>query len=422
MNRRDFLALTAAATMVKTGPQTSRPNVLVILADQFRADALGVSGNSFTQTPHLDGLAREGVRFSNAYCPQALCSPSRASLFTGVYPHTTHVEHNIYHVPSAFALSQYSLSPNWPSLLRNAGYYTGYIGKWHLGEDNPGFFDYWAGYNSLKPHWVGERYRSAYRTDVEADEAMSFLEKNRSKPFALVVSHYPPHTPYDPPLHDENLYSRWGVPIPGYYGAVTAVDRAVGRVLAKLKALNLDRNTFVCFTSDHGETFGERPGSSDKGVCYDDSAKVPFLMRYPSGLPSGVVYEGGVSTIDLMPTLLELAGISLPQRLQGHSRLGEIRKNDLGWKAPVFMENISQRGIGGTNSIERGVRTRRWKLILRDHPKDELYNLEADPGESDDLLPRPESHARVKELAGLMLRWSERVNDPIAARLAKRYA
>jgi arylsulfatase A-like enzyme len=199
------------------------------------------------------------------------------------------------------------------------------------------------------------------------------------------------------------------------------VDRAVGQVLAKLKALKLDGNTFVCFTSDHGETFGERPGSSDKGVCYDDSAKVPFLMRYPNGLPSGVVYEGGVSTIDLMPTLLELAGLAPPQRLQGQSRLDGIRKNDLGWRAPVFIENISQRGIGGTHAIERAVRTKGWKLILRDHPKDELYNLEADLGEADDLLPRPESRARVKELAGLMLRWSERVNDPVAARLARRY-
>ena len=422
MNRRDFLALTAAATVVKANPQASRPNFLIVLADQFRADALGVSGNCFTYTPNLDSLAREGVRFSNAYCPQALCSPSRGALFTGVYPHTTRLQHNIYHLSNTFAMPEFRLSPNWPSLLHNAGYYTGFIGKWHLGEDNPGFFDYWVGYNSLKPHWVGPKYRSAYRTDVEADEAMNFLEKNRSRPFALVVSHYPPHTPYDPPLKDENEYVARGVPIAGYYGAVTAVDRAVGRVLAKLKSLHLDRNTFVCFTSDHGETFGERPGSSDKGVCYDDSAKVPFLMRFPRALPSGIIYEGGVSTVDLMPTLLEVAGLSLPSGLQGHSRLGDIRKNDLGWKEPVFMENISQRGIGGTAAIERAVRTRQWKLILRDHPKDELYNLEADPGEADDLLPRPESRARVKELAALMLRWSERVNDPVATRLAKRYA
>jgi len=421
MNRRDFLALTAAATVVKASPGTARPNFLIVLADQFRADALGVSGNAFTQTPNLDGFAREGVRFSNAYCPQALCSPSRGALMTGVYPHTTRLQQNIYHTANTFTMPEYRLSPNWPTLLHNAGYETAYIGKWHLGDDNPGFFDDWAAYNSLKPHWVGAKYRSAYRTNVETDEAVRFLEKDHAKPFALIVSYYPPHTPYDPPLQDENAYVARGVPVPGYYGAVTAVDRAFGRVLAKLKSLHLDRNTFVCFTSDHGETFGERPGSKDKGVCYEDSARVPFLMRYPQALPSGVVYEGGVSTIDLMPTLLEVAGLPLPARLQGHSRLEEIRKNDLGWKAPVFLENISQRPIDGKRSTERAVRTEQWKLILRDHPRDELYNLAADPGEADNLLPRPESRPRVKELAGLVLRWSERVNDPVAARLAKKY-
>ena len=421
MNRRDFLAFPAAGPTIKVKPDKSMPNVLLVLADQFRADAVGASGNCFVQTPNLDSFARQGVRFSNAFCPQALCSPSRASLFTGLYPHTTRLQHNIYRVANALALPQYQLQPNWPNLLHDAGYYTGYIGKWHLGNSNPGFYDYWAGYNSLQPHWVGEKYHSAYRTTMETDQAMHFLEEHHTEPFALTVSFCPPHTVYDPPLEDENYYAERGIPVPGYYGAVTAVDRAFGRLMTKLESLHIAQNTLVCFTSDHGDTFGERLGSKHKTVCYDESSKVPFLLRYPERLPSEIVYEGGVSTIDLMPTVLEAVGLPLPDRLQGQSRLEEIRKNDLGWKAPVFMENISQLAVKGRPIIARAVRTERWKLILRDHPKDELYDLKSDPGEADDLLPRPESRSQVQELARMVLRWSEQVDDPVAAQLAQKY-
>ncbi len=362
------------------------------------------------------------MRFANAYCTQALCTPSRAALLTGVYPHTNGLDGNLYNVASAFRMPQFRLTPNWPTLLREAGYYTGYIGKLHLGDQDPGLFDYWAGYNSLMSHWMGPKDQSEYRSDFETRQAMEFLEKHASKPFMrIALSYYPPHTPYDRPKKYEEMYRDRKVDHPGYYGAVTAVDRDLGILLAKLKDLGLEQNTFVSFTADHGETFGERMGSQDKTVCYDDSAKVPLLLRWPAGMPGGLVYEGGVTTLDLMPTMLEAAGLPSPKRLQGLSRLGEIRRRELGWKAPVFLENITQNEVEDKFAIERAVRTQEWKLILRDHPKDELYDLAHDPGERRDLMHQPEQTARIRELARLILDWSEKTSDAVGAQLAKRY-
>lgn len=432
ITRREFLATAGAAAaggaLIAAQPlaagkpmAATRPNFLFVISDQMRADALAVSGNPFTVTPNLDHLARTGVRFSNAYCAQALCTPSRGAILSGVYPHTSGLDKNLYNVPDAFADKDFKLEPAWPMLLRDAGYFTGYIGKWHLGDNNPGFFDKWDAYNSLKPHWTGERDKSEYQSDIETNEAIRFLEMPRTQPFLLMLSYYPPHKPYDPPKSDEQIYRDKGVAHPDYYGAVTAVDRDLGRALAKLEELGLEKNTFVIFIADHGETFGTRLGSNDKTVCYDDSAKVPFLLRWPDGFSGGLVYRGGVITLDLMPTILEAAGLPVPTRAQGKSRLAEIRNKDLGWKAPVFIENITQNKIDGSYAVERAVRTETWKLILRDHPRDELYNLVEDPGEQRDRISEPALKPKVRELAILMEEWGRKTGDPVAVSFASRY-
>jgi arylsulfatase A-like enzyme len=413
MNRRSFLAVTAGAAARPADAQTQRPNILFLMADQFRADALGASGNPWIRTPNLDRLARSGVRFSNAYTPQALCTPARGALMTGVYPHTNGLDENLYNVADAFREPKYHLTPNLPTLLREAGYHTGYIGKWHLGEGNPGLFDYWNGYNSLQPHWMGKRQESAYRSDVETDDAFRFMEENRARPFALFVSYYPPHTPYDPPRKYSEMYS--GREHADYYGAVTAVDADVGRVLDKLSGLGLVGRTFVSFTADHGETFGQRIGSQDKTVSYEESAKVPLLMRWPVHLPVAE-FRGGVTTLDLMPSILEAAGIPVPSRCQGRSRSAALRAGNVGWAEPVFLENITQKEIDGKPAIERAIRTERWKLILRDHPRCELYDVQADPAERDDLFAR--QPARVRELATLIRDWATRFADPVGVELA----
>ena len=407
MNRRQFLL--GAAASGAAARSVPRPNVLFVLSDQFRADALGASGNTWVRTPNLDAFAASGVRFTHAYTAQALCTPARGALLTGCYPHTTGLDRNLYNVPNAFRMPEFRLEPNWPTLMRTAGYHCGYIGKWHLGDADPGLFDHWSGYNSLKPHWTGKRDESDYRTDLETDEAIRFLGARREKPFFLMLSWYPPHTPYVPPRRFEALYA--GREHANYYGAVSAIDWNFGRLLP-----HVPENTLVIFTSDHGETFGTRMGSSNKTVSYDDSARVPLILRWNETLPRGLVCEGGVSTIDLLPTVLEAAGIAVPARIQGRSRLHVIRARRTGWREPVFIENITQKQVDGRPAVERAVRTARWKLILRDHPRHELYDLEADPAESHDLFARMPGKAR--ELAGLIRRHGERTGDAVGVRLA----
>ncbi len=440
MNRRKVLAVVivfAACFALQCGssePQPpaettdSRPNFLFILADQWRGDAIGADGNTFVHTPNIDRLASEGVRFANAYVAQAVCTPSRASLLTGVYPTTHRLNDNSYGFESVFALPEYELRPNYPELFRDAGYYTSYIGKWHLGEGDPELFDEWGGYNSLKPHWMGEKYKSPYRSEVETEQALEFLDGNHDEPFFLEISYCPPHTPYEAPENFHELYEDQDLEFMEYYASCSALDSYIGRLLAKLEELGLAESTMVVFTSDHGEVFQKRPLSSNKRVGYEESARVPMIVRYPDVLPAGVVYEGGVSTLDLMPTMLEAAGLAIPERLEGKSRISEILAGDVGWKQPVFQQNRTQPGIDGGPHDERMVRLGEWKLIVRrfNRPRtprmDELYNLVADPGEQTNVISDRSNAAKVQELAGMLASWGRDINDQVAVQLGERYS
>ena len=411
-----------------TTPVENKPNYLFILADQWRGDAIGADGNTFVHTPNIDRLASQGVRFANAYVAQAVCTPSRASMLTGVYPTTHRLNDNSYGFESVFALPEFELRPNYPELFRDAGYYTAYIGKWHLGEGDPKLFDEWGGYNSLKPHWMGEKYKSPYRSEVETEQARDFLDRNHDKPFFLEISYYPPHTPYEAPEEFHALYKNQDLEFMEYYASCSALDSYIGRLLEKLEDLELAENTMVVFTSDHGEAFRKRPLSSNKRVGYEESARVPMIVRYPAELPAGVVYEGGASTLDLMPTMLEAAGLAIPERLEGQSRISEILAGDLGWKEPVFQQNRTQPGIDGGPHDERMVRLGEWKLIVRrfNRPRmprmDELYNLLSDPDEQTNVISDPVNGARVKELAGMLAAWGRDINDQVAVQLGERYA
>ncbi len=254
-------------------------------------------------------------------------------------------------------------------MLREAGYVTAYIGNWHLREDDPGFFDVWKGFNSLEPHWLGEKYASPYRPDVETDAGIEFLEQHRDKPFLLFQSYYPPHTPFTVPKRFHALYEGTDLEPMEYYAAVSDIDWNVGRLLAKLDELGLRERTVVSYTSEHG--------------------------------------------------------VTIPAGLHGKSLVGPLRRGEDNWSEPVVIQNIPHGKINEAGAIERAVRTRQWKLITRQlektgqTPPFELYNLLADPGEEADLFGRPEHTAVVREHCKHLTSWGQRVGDKMAVNLAQ---
>lgn len=289
--------------------------------------------------------------------------------------------------------------------FRRTGYETAYIGKWHLGERNPGLFDEWDAFNSLGGHWVDGRQSmqgGTYIPRADTDKAIRFLERRAQseRPFLLVTAFYPPHDPYTAPGTFTDLYRGKGVPFAGYYGAVTTLDAEVGRLMAALETTGQDRNTVVVYYSDHGDTFRYRHGFSHKETCTDDSIRIPCVVRVP-----GVTAEGGVITEycglqDLMPTLLDLAGCPLPDGLHGRSLtplFRGIRPRD--WRDCFCVQNLTRRSMLLASIhpwrtpivgpfTERAIRTDRWKLILSDGPP-ALYDLELDPEEELNIYGAP---------------------------------
>ena len=251
MRRRGFLGSSLAAATAfsqsqsPTAPVQRPPNVLVLLYDKCRTDAIGAYQGMRDRTPNLNHLAASGVRFAHAYTPQALCAPARASLLTGLYPHAHRIRFNPYPGVAApthsnfpepvidpFRDARFQLWNNFVYYLSNAGYATGCVGKWHLGPGNPGFFDTFKAFNSLLRHWVGEPHKSAYRPDVETDEGIRFIEANAGRPWFLYQSYYAPHEPLDPP-------KQWAAKFtsqehPEYHATVANLDWNAGLDLSPI--------------------------------------------------------------------------------------------------------------------------------------------------------------------------------------------
>ena len=408
-------------SVTKNAP-TDPPNILYMMSDQQRPDALGLGTNS-VRTPALDHLAGEGVRFDHMYVAQAVCTPSRASIFSGLYPHTRKLQRNVYGIDNILADPHYKLGGVWPSLLRAAGYYTAYIGKWHLGEKSPPCFDEWHGYNSTLSHWVGKPQKSQYRSDLETDQAIEFLERNQTKRFALCVSYYPPHTPYDPPQKYTDLYAKGPLDPAAYWGAVTAIDNCVGRLMEKLEALGLRERTLVIYTSDHGDHFGKRAGGSDhKEVPYEECARVPMILRLPGMFAGGKVREELVANVDIMPTILEVASVAIPRNLQGVSLVPLGRGAVKNWRTLVCTENCGG-ALANPGAHSRGIRTDHHKLILRQHLSKgvpglyELYDLEQDPQEKTNLFGKDQTEAIGKILVQFEI-WAQETDDTVGLELA----
>ena len=420
MTRRDFLSLVPAAAL-----QRRATNVVFFMTDDHGAWALGSGGCQEMHTPHLDRLSAGGMRFRRAYACTPVCSPSRATFYTGKLPS--------HHGVQDFLLAEDSFGPEsrpfldgqvtFADVLKANGYTCGLVGKWHLGEDDKAQagFDYWhtAGrgggtYRNAEFFVNGRTVRdTGYKTDFVGDGAVDFLDRHHGGPFCLVVPFFAPHSPYDyqPEQYrrpyegsDFSCFPRTD-PHPqgrgrfrGHFGneesyrsysaLVTGMDANVGRVLEKLDELGVREDTLVVFSADQGFNCGHH-GVWGKGNgtipfnMYEESIRVPLIWNHPGAIPAGSETPAMVSSYDFFPTLLDYLGIEAeadPQRI-GRSYAGLVRGDRLEWPNEVFFE------YGYT----RAVRTEHLKYVERsDGWPNELFDLEEDPGERINRVGKPE--------------------------------
>jgi len=443
LHRRSFLSTLAAAPAFAQSTERP-PNVVFLLFDKCRTDAIGAYGERKVHTPNLDALAREGVRFQNCFTPQALCGPARASILTGLHPHSHGLRRNVYPanpgrmnsnypeaIPDPFRDQRFKLWDNFVFYLSNAGYATAHIGKWHLGPANPGFYDYFKSFNSTLRHWIGEPHKSRYRPDVHTDLGIQFIQQHAHEPFFLYQSYYAPHEPSDPPKQWLEHYKN--EEHAGYYGSVTNLDWNVGRIVDALRKSNVLDNTLIIMTTEHGRSWSHRPGTGE-GMCtaYEESSRIPLLLRYPKRLPQGKVWQSGVTLTDLAPTILDAAGVQavkggivepvLGQVFPRQSLIERINKTPDRWTEPLVMQNIPQTAIDGSYYEERGLRTEHHKLILRKfdaRPElrpGELYDLRTDKEEKNNLWQSQSN--TVRQLARSLQQWSEAQKDALGLELA----
>lgn len=412
-----------------------KPNVIVFFTDQQRWDTSGLHGNPLDVMPNFDRIARKGTFFEYAFTCQPVCAPARSSLQTGKYA----TETGVYKNGIPLQEDETTLA----KCFKQAGYHTGYIGKWHLGGVEPGFFggqepvpeerrggyDYWLAADLLE--FVSQEYNTVlfdnenkpvklpgYRVDACTDAAIRYIDEHQNEPFFLFLSLLEPHFQNhrdDYPAPDgyrERYTGRWIPPdlaalggtahyqLGGYYGMIKRIDEAFGRLLDSLKSLNLLENTIVLFTSDHGCHFKTR-NDEYKRSCHESSVRIPAAAIGP-GFHQGGALQQLVSLVDFPPTLLDAAGVEIPERMQGRSIMPLIRKEPVEWPDDVFIQ-ISESQVG------RAVRTKRWKYSVvapgkdgnetpcADHYVEEfLYDLYSDPYELRNLVGMT-SHQKVSE-------------------------
>ena len=438
-----FLSIVAAHA-------AERPNVIFVLCDDLRPDALGCYGSKHVKTPNIDRLASEGVLFKNTFCTTSLCSPSRASILTGLYAHRHGVRDNFSELPAL---------PQWPAKLRESGYATAYVGKWHMGEANdeprPGF-DYFVTHKGQGKYFDTEWNLNGgkretilgYYTTVVTDLALAWVKKQDSaKPWALCVGHKAPHSFYTPEEKYARVFDAVRVPYPatsfmlddkpawmkdrlrtwhgiygplfewrkvfpddrpeavrdfeamvhGYWGTVLSVDDSIGRLVDFLKASGQLDNTVIVFMGDNGLLEGEH-GMVDKRTAHEPSIRIPLIVRYPK-LAQAKSIAQQVLTLDIAPSILELCGAPAIDGINGKSWVKLARTGDSEWRSAWFYEYNYEKQFPYTPNV-RALRTDQWKFIRYPHGDgtpdkhlSELYNLERDPGETRNLIQSDKEQA-----------------------------
>lgn len=449
------LLMQIVTIQVEAADTRVRPNIVVVLVDDLRWDDIGCAGHPFVRTPQIDRIAREGVRFRNAFCTTPLCSPVRACLLTGLHTHHHGILDNINRSEQSHRLKTF------PQELQRSGYTTAYVGKWHMGNDDtarPGF-DRWVGIKgqgtSFDPvlNVDGERVKfTGHTTDVLNRQAVDFIRGKHSKPFCLYVAHkalHPELTQRDdgsitdpkaarflPARRHAELYADVAIPrrlnvtdtlqgkpallrkieaLPALSRAtgtsdetvrdrlrmLAGVDDGVGLLLDALKANGkLDETVFV-FTSDHGYWYGEHGLSVERRLAYEEALRIPLLIRFPPLIRPGSIVDEFALSIDLAPTLLELAGTTSRQRMDGHSLVPLLKGPAADWRSSFLVQYNTDTVFPRVRAMGyRAIRTKRWKFIryLELDGMDELYDLQTDPYEMTNVVGLEDSREVVKRL------------------------
>jgi arylsulfatase A-like enzyme len=441
-----------------------RPNVLVIITDDQRWNALSCAGHPYLKTPNIDRLAKEGVHFKNAVCTTSLCSPSRASILSGLYAFQHGVRNNFTEFPRDL--------PSFPRALQRLGYQTAYIGKWHMGEDNdeprPGF-NYWISHKGQGKYFDNEFYIQDHRklvkgyyTHVVTDFAVDWIKKQgKEQPFCLILGHKAPHSFYLPEPKYQHTFDNVKIEYPksafqlddkpdwvkqrittwhgiygplfeyrkkfpdprpeavadfaamirGYMGTILSVDDSMGKLLATLEGQGILDDSIVVFMADNGLLEGEH-GMVDKRTMHEPSIRVPLLVRYPGLTPANRprAIEQMVLHVDIAPSLLELCGGEALPKIHGRSWAKLVRSGDPDWRTAWLYEYNYEKQFPYTPNI-RGVRTDDWVYMHYPHGdggadrhKAELYQVKTDFDELKNLVDDPRHAAKLAELRTTLAR------------------
>ena len=468
----------------------TKPNIIFIMSDDHAAHAISAYGSAINKTPNIDRIAAEGMRFDNCFCTNSICAPSRAVILTGKYNHLNGVR--------TLNDDMDNSQMNYAKLLQAEGYQTGISGKWHLGEkeeNRPAGFDFWRVLPGQglyhDPVFIdpdGKKVYKGYATDLITDFAIDWLDqRDRSRPFCLMIHHKAPHRPWEPDEAHANMYDDYDIPEPptfnddydtrsacakntlmevanhlndrdlkadvpegltpeqekswkyqryikDYLRCIASVDDNVGRVIDYIDNEGIRENTIIIYTSDQGFFLGDH-GWYDKRFMYEESLRMPFVISYPAKIKPGSVNTDMVVNIDFAPTFLQYAGVSIPEEIQGESMCGLLEgKTPPEWRKSMYYRYFQNAGHGVCPHY--GIRTHTHKLICYyapaysepaygekgkpgilpafeniNWPLWELYDLNADPAELNNIYDKPESKDVIDGLKSELYRLKEYYKD-----------
>jgi arylsulfatase A-like enzyme len=466
-----------AAAAAGYGAGKEQPNIVYMMADDHAAHAISAYGSRINKTPNIDRIGREGMRLDNCFCTNSICTPSRAAILTGQYSH----KNGVYTLADSYNPDQNNVAKE----LQRAGYQTGMIGKWHLVK-MPAGFDSWnilpgqgVYYDPVFIDESGKKKYQGYCTDIIGDFSIDWIKKrDKKKPFFLMSHHKAPHRPWDPSpkyakLFDgqtipepDNLYDhyegkarsvaavkmkvgedntktdlkvdkpaglegdalrKWAYQyyIKDYLRCIQSLDDNVGRMLDYLDSEGLAKNTIVIYSSDQGFFLGDH-GFFDKRLMYEESLRMPFLVRYPGAIKPGSVNKDITLNVDFAPMFLDYAGSKTPADMQGRSFRANLEgRAPKDWRKSMYYRYWMHNSNDHHVPAHYGVRTLDWKLIYyygqplgmkganlpATEPEWELYDIKKDPREMKNLYHDPSKASVIRELKAELAKVQNAVDD-----------